>query len=150
MTIHELTAEECRVVLARKTMARLACAHGDQPYVVPILCYFDAEGDCLYSVAADGQKVAWMRANPKVCVEMSDISDRYNWTTVVAFGRYEELTESEADTDLRRRAHTLFEQRHEWWLPGMQKPEHAGPARTVVYRIRIDRMTGRRATRESA
>jgi nitroimidazol reductase NimA-like FMN-containing flavoprotein (pyridoxamine 5'-phosphate oxidase superfamily) len=88
-----------------------------------------------------------MRTNPRVCVEFSDISDQFNWRTVVAFGRYEELTESIADDHLRRRAHELVEQRPEWWLPGMQKPEDHAPARTIVYRIRIDELTGRRATR---
>jgi hypothetical protein len=147
ITIHELTGDECRTALARTSLARLACAHADQPYIVPILCYFDADGDCLYSVAAAGQKIAWMRANPKVCVEVSEIGDRYHWTTVVAFGRYEELTDSVADDHLRRRAHELFEQRHEWWFPAMRKPEPGGAAQAVVYRIRIDRLTGRRASR---
>lgn len=146
MTIRELTTADCRKVLAGKSLARLACSNADQPYIVPILCYYDTDGDCLYSVAAAGQKVEWMRTNPKVCVEFSEIHDQFNWTTVVVFGRYEELTHSEADADLRHRARTLFEQRHEWWYPAMQKPEPGGRASAVVYRIRIDRVTGRRAS----
>jgi len=147
MTIHELTREECRDSITGRNLARLACASDNQPYIVPIFCYYDREGDCLYSVAAHGQKVEWMRANPRVCVEFSDISDQFNWRTIVAFGRYEELTESAADDHLRRRAHELVEQRPEWWLPGMQKPQPGAAARTIVYRIRIDKLTGRRATR---
>lgn len=147
-TIHELTPDECRTVLGRNNLARLACSKDDQPYIVPILCYFDADGDALYSIAAAGQKIAWMRENPKVSVEVSEIGDRYHWTSVVAFGRYEELTDSVADADLRRRAHELFDQRHEWWFPAMQKPDPNDTARTVVYRIRIDEMTGRRASRD--
>jgi uncharacterized protein len=148
MTIHELTRDECRTSIAGKHLARLACARDNQPYIVPIFCYYDREGECLYSVAAHGQKVDWMRANPRVCVEFSDIKDQFNWRTIVAFGRYEEVTESAADDHLRRRAHELVEQRQEWWLPGMQKPDPDVPARTIVYRIRIDELTGRRATRE--
>jgi nitroimidazol reductase NimA-like FMN-containing flavoprotein (pyridoxamine 5'-phosphate oxidase superfamily) len=147
ITIQVLSGDECRAVLGRTSLARLACARDNQPYVVPILCYFDAEGDALYSVAAAGQKIEWMRENPKVSVEVSEITDRYHWTTVVAFGRFEELTESVADDHLRRRAHELFDQRHEWWFPGMQKPEPGAAAQTVVYRIRIDELSGRRASR---
>jgi nitroimidazol reductase NimA-like FMN-containing flavoprotein (pyridoxamine 5'-phosphate oxidase superfamily) len=148
LTIHQLTPEDCRQVLTRVHVARLACSQADQPYIVPILCYYDPKGDCLYSVAAAGQKVEWMRRNPKVCVEFSEIGDQFHWTTVVAFGRYEELTDSFADDDLRHRARTLFEQHREWWYPAMQKPEPGAPAKTVVYRIRIDDVTGRRASRE--
>jgi nitroimidazol reductase NimA-like FMN-containing flavoprotein (pyridoxamine 5'-phosphate oxidase superfamily) len=144
MTIHELTPIECRRMLARKSLARLACAHDGQPYIVPVLCYFDAEADCLYSIAAEGQKVEWMRENPKVCVEFSEITDRYNWTTVLVFGHFDELTASDADREARLRARTLFEQREEWWYPAMQKPQPGVAALAVIYRIRIGAMTGRR------
>jgi uncharacterized protein len=147
MLIYELTPDECRAIISGKSLARLACSRDNQPYIVPIFCYYDREGDCLYSVAAHGQKVEWMRANPKVCVEFGDISDQFHWRTIVIFGRYEELTDSHADDHLRRRAHELVEQRPEWWLPAMQKPEPGAPARTVVYRIRIDDLSGRWASR---
>jgi len=147
MVIHELAPDDCRTVMARVHVARLGCARADQPYIVPILCYYDPEGDCLYSVAAVGQKIEWMRQNPKVCVEFSEIADQFHWTTVVAFGRYEELTESFADSNLRHRARGLFEQHYEWWYPAMQKPDPTARAKSVVYRIRIDRLTGRRASR---
>jgi nitroimidazol reductase NimA-like FMN-containing flavoprotein (pyridoxamine 5'-phosphate oxidase superfamily) len=67
----------------------------------------------LYSVAAQGQTIDWMRANPKVCVEFSEIGDQFHRRTIVVFGRYEELTDSAADDHLRRRAHELVEQRPE-------------------------------------
>jgi len=36
MLIREMTGEECRGMLGRASLARLACAHENQPYVVPI------------------------------------------------------------------------------------------------------------------
>lgn len=36
MLIHELSESECRKVLAGTNLGRLACAHDNQPYVVPI------------------------------------------------------------------------------------------------------------------
>lgn len=144
MVIHELSTVDCRRLLARKSLARLACAHDGQPYIVPVLCYFDAEANCLYSIAAEGQKVTWMRQNPKVCVEVSEVGDRFTWTTVLVFGRFEELSEGPEDEAARHRARVLFEQREDWWFPAMQKPEPGAHAQAVVYRIRIDQMTGRR------
>ena len=87
-----------------------------------------------------------MRGNPKVCVEVDEIVDQYTWTTVLAFGRYEEIRDSSEDEDARRRAHELFRQRSSWWNPGVAKTtsgeEHDTP---IVYRIVIDKLTGRRA-----
>ena len=143
--IHEVSQEECRDVLQRVHLARLACARRDQPYLVPISVYFD--GEYLYSFSIVGQKIDWMRSNPKVCVEVDDIEDESHWTTVLVFGRYEELTDAPADRDGRNRASELLEQRREFWLPAAAKlpsTEHTTP---VVYRIRIDRLTGRRAAR---
>jgi uncharacterized protein len=148
MVIHELTAEDCRELLSRVHLGRLACARADQPYIVPILFNFDQEANCLFSFSTVGQKIDWMRDNPKVCVEIEEISDRFHWATVLIFGRYEEIRDSAQEAEARRRAHQLFQQRSEWWLPGAGKltsgEEHYAP---VVYRIRIDRMTGRQADR---
>ena len=149
MLIHELTAAQCREVLGRTTLGRLACARNDQPYIVPILLYFDRAENSLYSFSTIGQKIEWMRVNPKVCVEVDEISDRFHWTTIIVFGRYEEIANSRDESDARRRAHDLFQQRPEWWLPGGGKltsgEEHGTP---VLYRIRIDSLSGRRAARE--
>ncbi|MCC7009548.1 MAG: pyridoxamine 5'-phosphate oxidase family protein [Acidobacteria bacterium] len=147
MIVRDLSDVECRRMLARKSLARLACARDGQPYLVPILCYFDPEGGCLYSIAAEGQKIAWMRENPKVCVELSEITDRFNWTTVLVFGRFEELSDRPQHEAARHRARALFEQREDWWFPAMQKPEPDVPASAVIYRIRIDEMTGRKGQR---
>jgi nitroimidazol reductase NimA-like FMN-containing flavoprotein (pyridoxamine 5'-phosphate oxidase superfamily) len=148
MVIHELTDAQCRDLLARAGVGRLACARAGQPYIVPILYYFDLGNDCLYSFSTLGQKIRWMRDNPKVCVEVDEVVDQFHWTTVVIVGRYEEVADVAQHRDARRRAHELFAQRREWWLPGAGKltsgDEHAIP---VLYRILIERMSGRRAAR---
>jgi len=149
MVIHELTSAECREVLFRSSLARLGCSRADQPYVVPVFCYFDVQEDCLYSFATLGKKIDWMRSNPKVCVEVSEISDQFHWTTVVVIGRYEEISDSPRDALARKRASELFHKRPEWWLPGTSSPASGAPRDTaVVYRVRIDSMTGRRTFRE--
>jgi nitroimidazol reductase NimA-like FMN-containing flavoprotein (pyridoxamine 5'-phosphate oxidase superfamily) len=147
MLIHELTPTECRDILSRATLARLACARADQPYVVPVSFSYDAESNCLFSFSTVGRKVDWMRENPKVCVEVDDVDDRFHWTTIVIFGRYEEIDGSVEHKDLRERALALFEGRSEWWLPGAAKLAPREHPAVVVYRIHVDRMTGRRAAR---
>ena len=146
MLIHELTEKECRQVLAGTNLGRLACAQDNQPYVVPI--YFAMDGDDLYSFATVGRKIEWMRANPKVCLEVDDVTDQFHWTTVVAIGRYEELTHSTVHEAIKLRAQALFNKRPEWWFPGAGRTTGAQRHVPVIFRIRIDRLSGRRASRD--
>ena len=77
MVIHEMTREECFRMLAKTGLARLACALENQPYVVPVyLAFYESptREACFYGFTSEGQKVEWMRANPRVCVEVDDIT----------------------------------------------------------------------------
>ena len=103
MVIQEMTEEECRAMLAGTSVARLACAHDNQPYIIPI--HVDLDGEFLYCYATLGQKIEWMRQNPLVCLEIDEMSTDHQWTTVVVSGRYEELPDSrryEVRTECRR------------------------------------------------
>jgi len=150
MLIHELTHAQCVEILERSRLARLACSHQDQPYILPVHLSYDADRHCLYGFSAVGQKIHWMRGNPKVCVEIEEIDSKDLWTTVLVFGRYEEIGDSPEDSSARQRIWSLFQQREEWWLPAAAKVQAAERPTLVVYRIAIDRATGRRAVREKA
>jgi nitroimidazol reductase NimA-like FMN-containing flavoprotein (pyridoxamine 5'-phosphate oxidase superfamily) len=148
MLIHELSPDDCAEVLSRNHLGRLACSRHDQPYIVPILFSFDAERNCLYAFSTIGQKIAWMRENPQVCLEVEEIGDQSHWLTVLVIGRYEEIHQDPKETAARKRADELFRQRREWWLPGAAKAQSGEHEHVVIYRIQIDRLTGRRATRD--
>ena len=147
MIVHELTPQECTDVLHRTPLGRIGCARDGQPYVVPIHFSFDAEARCVYAFSAVGQKVEWMRENPLVCLEVEDIGDKDHWSTVIVFGRYEEIHAAPAEAEARRRAEALFQQRPEWWQPAAAKVGSTERHAVVIYRINIDRITGRRAAR---
>jgi uncharacterized protein len=148
MTVRELSIEQCRDMLARSSIGRLGCARDDQPYIVPVSFTFDQADHSIYSFSTLGQKVDWMRGNPKVCLEVDDIINQFNWMTVVVFGHYQEIGQSAEQSDVRRRVYELLQQRRSWWLPGAAKmapdTEHHVP---IVYRIRIEQMTGRHTSR---
>ncbi|HUE84787.1 MAG TPA: pyridoxamine 5'-phosphate oxidase family protein [Vicinamibacterales bacterium] len=151
MIIHELTRPECADVLQRTHVGRLACARHAQPYIVPISFYFDGDDTCLYSFSTVGQKIHWMRDNPKVCVEVDEVVDRFTWTSVVVSGLYEELQGLSDAARIKSRALKHLQERSEWWLPGTAKlasgSEHSV---AVMYRIQIVTMSGRRAARPSS
>jgi nitroimidazol reductase NimA-like FMN-containing flavoprotein (pyridoxamine 5'-phosphate oxidase superfamily) len=148
MVIKELSKAECAAVLSRAGIGRLGCSLDDQPYVVPINVAYD-EG-FLYSFATFGQKVEWMRSNPKVCLQVDEISSASQWTSVIALGNYQELKEPQFERELAR-ARKLLDRQHHWWINALAarqaKSEDALIA-PIFYRIRIESLTGLRTASE--
>ena len=149
MQIRELSTEQCLELLKRSTLGHLGCVLEHQPYVVPIHFSFDDERNCLYGFSAVGQKIAWMRENPRVCVEVPDIADKNRWSTVVIFGHYEEIQDSPEYAGARKRVWDLFQERREWWLPATAKLGSRESPAVLIYQIHIDRISGRSASRET-
>jgi uncharacterized protein len=148
MQIRELSTDECLEFLRRTRIGHLGCVLAEQPYVVPIHFSCDPDHHRLYGFSGVGQKVSWMRQNPQVCVEVPDISDKNRWTSVVVFGRYEEIEDSPEYAETWKRVWALFRQHQEWWLPAAAKVgSHEAPA-VVIYQIHIDRVSGRTASRD--
>lgn len=177
MVIREMNREECFRLLARARLARLACSYENQPYVVPVyLTYHSSGGEaCLYGFTTPGQKVEWMRANPLVCVEVDEVTSDDQWVSVIAFGRYEELPNTEghdgsrlparaessqgsgttpdtAGRDSERLlAHEVLQAHAMWWAPATAARTHrdpAGPFIPIFYKVWINQVTGHQATRD--
>jgi nitroimidazol reductase NimA-like FMN-containing flavoprotein (pyridoxamine 5'-phosphate oxidase superfamily) len=147
MIVHTLTREECVEILERNHLGRLGCSRYDQPYIVPVHYSFDREQQCVFGFSSIGQKVDWMRANPKVCLEVEEIADKYHWLTVVVTGRYNEIHQTPGEAAMRRRAENMFRRRPEWWFPAVAKVADREPHDVVVYRISIEAVSGRRSAR---
>ncbi|HTZ97083.1 MAG TPA: pyridoxamine 5'-phosphate oxidase family protein [Terriglobales bacterium] len=145
MKINPLTDKECSDFVSRISLGRLGCALDNQPYVLPI--YFAHDGDNIYGLATFGQKIEWMRANPKVCVQVDEIRSEGRWTSVILNGQYQELPEPEFAEE-RARARQLLEKRHRWWLNAMgerlmKSSDHL--VEPLFFRVKIDSMSGLRA-----
>jgi nitroimidazol reductase NimA-like FMN-containing flavoprotein (pyridoxamine 5'-phosphate oxidase superfamily) len=141
MRVRELSQTACKRVLSRATVARIACARDGQPYIVPLGVVFD--GTDLYSFSTLGQKIEWMRTNPLVCVEVDEIDDALHWTTVVAFGRFEELTRTAAHRRARAHAEEVLGRRGNFWEPAAARTTTREPTTPVFFRVVIDTITGR-------
>ena len=143
MLIQEMTEPECRAMLARTSVARLACAQNNQPYIVPLRV--DLDGEFLYGYATLGQKIEWLRQNSLVCLECDEVFSHGQWASVVVFGQYEELPNTPEYAGPRAVAERLFQRHPMWWEPAaVPLAAHEQRAR-VVFRVRIGRVTGRRA-----
>ena len=151
MRITEMNGHECRELLKRQGMGRLACARDNQPYIVPI--YFAADADCLYGFATVGRKIEWMRTNPLVCVQADEIQGPSDWKSVVALGRYEELSDDERHQHNRKRAIGLLALRDSWWQGAYaadQLRQHSGDPAPVVFCVHIAEITGLRSDPDPA
>lgn len=147
MLVKELTNSECFAILTKNSLGRLATARNDQPYIVPFHFVFDGHS-VLYAFSTLGQKIQWMRLNPLVCVEVEEAIDESEWTSLVIFGRYEELPdkfEFEAD---RNRAHELISSHPMWWQPAIASGALRRQTATetpIYFRIHIASITGHHA-----
>lgn len=148
MLIEDMTEHESLDLLSRVRFGRLGCAYKSEPYVVPV--YFACSGRILYGFATFGQKIRWMRANPLVCVEAEERDRQLGWKTVVAFGRYEELSDVPEWEAERQHAQALLQERDWWREPAVITSTHRGGSYEVWYRIHIERLTGFRAILETA
>jgi nitroimidazol reductase NimA-like FMN-containing flavoprotein (pyridoxamine 5'-phosphate oxidase superfamily) len=149
MFIHEMSADECREALERENVGRLACARDNQPYILPMNFALDGVFLYLYGFTTPGQKIEWMRSNPLVCFEIDHVVNHSDWMSVIVFGRYEELPERPEFEAARKRAHAHLQKRPMWWEPcyiSQQHREQSHDLTPVFFRIRIENMTGHRAT----
>jgi len=176
--IQELSREECLSVLAGRRVARLAFVHEGQPHIVPVYLTYDAESSTtpsLYGVTTCGEKVEWMRANPRVCVEIDEIIDFDRWMSVVVLGRYEELEdrsqgvavsqarlrhpsrstqeslESSSPASERLKAVQILQNQAMWWEPAStawasrHDRKPGDRYEPVYYRVCIEQVSGHRA-----
>ena len=134
-----LTRKQIDEVLRAATIGRIGVHADGKTYVVPVT--FVADGEYVYGHSVLGQKIRMMRTNPEVGFEVDDIEDMANWRSVIAHGRYEELT-----GDMAIAAAKLIAAR----LGPLTTSETAGPSGRargakpqVSYRIRLVERSGR-------
>jgi nitroimidazol reductase NimA-like FMN-containing flavoprotein (pyridoxamine 5'-phosphate oxidase superfamily) len=149
MEIREMTEQECRAMMTGENVVRLACARNNQPYIVPIHLDLDLDGNHLYGYATLGQKIEWMRENPLVCLEIDELTSDGHWASVVISGHYEELPRAPQYETWRKIAEGLFQRHPVWWEPASVPLATHDRRAPIVFRIRIDSITGRRGTPES-
>jgi nitroimidazol reductase NimA-like FMN-containing flavoprotein (pyridoxamine 5'-phosphate oxidase superfamily) len=80
-------------LLHKEVVGRIGCYSGYRVYVVPISYAYD--GKNIYAHTSEGLKAEIMRKNPDVCFEVDNLKDMSNWQSVIAWGKFEEITEPE-------------------------------------------------------
>ena len=143
----ELTSEEIDSLLQTENYGRLACSADGRPYIVPVGFAYDGKRFICYG--AKGLKIEMMRKNSEVCFQVDHIENLVNWKSVVAWGKFVELSGTEASTSARLIIDKLFSALDYPTMPldGMRSitPPSRSPdfTKAVVYQIEIEQKTGR-------
>ena len=135
--ISRLGRDESLALLRGARMGRLGCVAEGYPYVVPINYVFD--GECVVSHTLPGRKLSAMRENPRVCVQVDEVADQLEWKSVLAYGTFEEVTNAAERGRALGLLLTFFPR-----LTPVESliAEDGGAPAPVVYRVRLDRVTG--------
>lgn len=141
-----LEVNELENFLQRQVVGRIGCHADGVTYIVPVSYAYD--GTYVYAHSKEGMKTAIMRKNPKICFEVEHMTDMANWKSVIAWGVFEELT----DTAERNRAIKILSDRilplvssetthlsSHWPFPDTDTSHVTG----VVFRIKLTEKTGR-------
>lgn len=135
--MRHMSEEAARDLLRRGSIARLGCIVDGDPYVVPVIYYF--EDDCAYLHSLPGQKIIALRAHPRACLQVDEIEETYRWRSVLAVGNYQELT------DPQDRARFLNELLRRFpMLTPIESAivQDASPLNIIVFRIKIEKVSG--------
>jgi nitroimidazol reductase NimA-like FMN-containing flavoprotein (pyridoxamine 5'-phosphate oxidase superfamily) len=132
---------EMHTLLQRESYGHLGCSRDGRPYVVPMQYAYD--GKELYFFTTEGMKTQFIEANPKVCLQVEEITDSTHWRSVMVIGQAEQLTKA----DELQRAMKLITERNPSLTPAISSTQLDTWGRAVdiaVYRIRPDLMDGRK------
>jgi uncharacterized protein len=131
-----LSEIEARKLLSRQRIARLGCVTEAGPYIVPVSYYY-ADGSA-YSHSLPGLKIDALRQDPRACLQVDEIETNVRWKSALAFGTYEEVKPNERSDVINKLLHCF---------PLLTPVESAlaadaGPSPVIVFRIKIERVTG--------
>lgn len=144
--IGKLNTNEIEDLLHQQVIGRIACHADGVTYIVPVSYAYD--GEHIYVHTHEGMKVKMMRKNPEVCFETDAMDNMANWKSVIAWGKFEEVSDTNGREDALRslvgRILPLVssETTHlcpHWPFP----PANLNEIKGIVFRIKLNDKTGR-------
>ena len=143
--IGRLSLRDIENLLHNEVIARIGCHTNGYTYIVPVTYAYD--GEAIFGYSPEGLKLAMMRENPKVCVEVDHIDDPANWRSVIAHGIFQELSGAATEEAVRKiRARFVSQRVSATAVPSHGLDPHArslGRIRFSAYRIILETKTGR-------
>ncbi|MGY4540035.1 nitroimidazol reductase NimA-like FMN-containing flavoprotein (pyridoxamine 5'-phosphate oxidase superfamily) [Mucilaginibacter sp. UYNi724] len=145
--LRELNDYQIEALLKDQLVGRIGCHAAGVTYIVPVNYLYD--GTDIYCHSAKGMKIEMMRENPLVCFEVDNIKEITNWESVIAWGKFEEITEMEEKQKVLQK---LTERITPYMMDDSITREHGfvdkeGDIGTtvelIIYKIVVSKKTGR-------
>ncbi|MFN6962189.1 MAG: pyridoxamine 5'-phosphate oxidase family protein [Pyrinomonadaceae bacterium] len=95
--IQDLQKSAIQQFLERSDYGHLACCADDEPYVVPI--HFAYCDPFIYIYTTEGKKTEIIARNPRVCLQVEEVSSNRQWTSVIVYGEAERLVDERLKTE---------------------------------------------------
>ena len=140
-TFHTMTQHECIALLARNVVARLAFVRDGRPDVRPL--HYRFEAGWIYGRTSAGSALAALEDEPWVALAADEVAGPFDWASVVVRGTFHRLDPDAREDDLAPAVYATSQLRTV--VPATLDAGDPAPHRTVLFRISIGEMTGRRA-----
>ena len=144
-----LSESEIKDVLQAQAVGHLGCYADNRMYVVPTAYYYEDYN--VYAFAVEGQKIAMMRNNPEVCIQVENVEETGTWQSVIVWGTFHEVSDDDRPDVIAKLSAHLYGQHLEGKLvyaPFRSKETMLDACMKekdmIVYRIEMHDWTGRR------
>lgn len=142
--VKRMTSPEVEGFLGRANYGHLGCAADNHPYVLPV--HFAYQDGAIFIFTTKGKKSEMIDANREVCLQVEEVVDNENWTSVIVVG---DAVKLETDED-RETAHAAINAVNPSHTPALSyrwvdKWVREMKDEVVLYRIDRTSTTGRRA-----
>ena len=137
----DLNKKELIDLLERQVFGRLGCSVDGETYIVPINYVY--RDNAIYAHSGNGKKIEMMRANPKVCFQVDEISDTFSWKSAILWGDVIELKDEERQQAMQGIIHRIMPLKSrptEQTSHGIKPEEHMN---LIVFKIEISKVTGK-------
>jgi uncharacterized protein len=142
--IKDMSFVEMESLLDRVGYGHLGCAEDNHPYVVPI--HFAYDDHNIYLFTTEGKKSEMIDANREVCLQVEEVIDSENWSSVIVVGDAEKLTDQKdrekALSAIIATNPNLTPALSFQWVDKWVRQQHDVE---VIYRIDRKSITGRRS-----
>ena len=139
-TFRELTQEECKELLARNSVGRIAFSYHDHVDIEPI--NYKYEDGWVYGRTGAGTKLRTLAHNRWVAFEADEVAGVFDWQSVVVKGALYILESGGARPEAYEQAVAALRTLN----PRVLTDDDPAPNRNVVFRIHADQVTGRLAS----
>jgi uncharacterized protein len=145
-SIATMNPEEKIELLQKIGYGHLGCIHEGKPHVIPMQYY--VKDDAIYMFTDRGTKSHDLTANPDICLQIEELSDIDNWSSITIAGRAEIIEDSPKFSEVAQ----VIKSQNPTFSPVINREitDMSELERSIaIYQIHTDKITGTKATSSS-